>query len=52
MQLRNNNESDGEASRIKEEYDSFLKDEEFKKALKKIRMKYNKLLKKLKDGEI
>ena len=32
MQLRNNNENDGETSRIKEEYDSFLKDEEFKKA--------------------
>jgi hypothetical protein len=52
MQLRNNNENDGEASRIKEEYDSFLKDEEVLKALKKIKMKYNKLLKKLKDGEI
>jgi hypothetical protein len=52
MQLRNNNENDGEASRIKEEYDSFLKDEEFKKALKHIRMKYHKLLKKLKDGEL
>jgi hypothetical protein len=52
MQLRNNNENDGEASRIKEEYDSFLKDEEVIKALKKIKMKYNKLLKKLKDGEI
>lgn len=52
MQLRNNNKSDGEASRIKEEYDSFLKDEEVIKALNKIKMKYNKLLKKLKDGEL
>ena len=48
----NNNKNDWEASRIKEEYDSFLKDEEVLKALKKIKMKYNKLLKKLKDGEI
>jgi hypothetical protein len=48
----NNNKNDGEERRIKEEYDSFLKDEEVIKALKKIKMKYNKLLKKLKDGEI
>jgi hypothetical protein len=50
--MRNNNENDREECRIKEEYDSFLKDEEVIKALKKIKMKYNKLLKKLKDGEI
>jgi hypothetical protein len=48
--MRNNNKNDGEERRIKKEHDSFLKDEEVIKALKKIRMKYNKLLKKLKDS--
>ena len=43
----NNNKNDREASRIKEEYDSFLKDEEVIKALNKIRMQYSDLLKKL-----
>ena len=52
MQLWNNNKSDWETSRIKEEYDSFLKDEEVIKALNKIRMKYSKVLKKLKDDSI
>jgi hypothetical protein len=50
--MRNNNKSDWEASRIKEEYDSFLKDEEVLKALNKIKMKYSRLLKKLKDNNI
>jgi hypothetical protein len=48
----NNNKSDWETSRTKEEYDSFLKDEEVIKALNKIKMKYSKVLKNLKDGNI
>jgi hypothetical protein len=50
MQLWNNNKNDGKASRIKEEYDSFLKDEEVIKALNKIRMQYSDLLKKLMEN--
>jgi len=50
MQLWNNNKNDGEASRTKEEYDSFLKDEEVIKALNKIRMQYSDLLKKLMEN--
>jgi hypothetical protein len=50
--MRNNNKDDGEERRIKEKYESFIKDEEFIKALKKIRMQYGELLKKLKDGKI
>jgi len=49
MQLWNNNKNDWEASRIKEKYDLFLKDEEVIKALNKIKMQYSDLLKKLKD---
>ena len=45
----NNNKNDWETSRTKEEYDSFLKDEEVIKALNKIKMQYSDLLKKLKD---
>ena len=38
MQLWNNNKNDGEASRTKEEYDSFLKDEEVIKAANHYKM--------------
>lgn len=51
MQLWNNDKSNREDGNAKEQSQSFLNEEEFKKALKQIRMKYNKLLKKLKDGE-
>lgn len=47
----NNNQNNGEDGDAKEQCKSFLNEEEFKKALKHIRMKYNKLLKKLKDGD-
>jgi ABC-type glycerol-3-phosphate transport system substrate-binding protein len=50
MQLWNNNQSNGEDGNAKEQSKIFLNEEEFKKALKQIKMKYNKLLKKLKDG--
>lgn len=46
----NNNKNDRETSRVKEEYDSFLKDEEVIKALNKIRMQYSDLLKKLMEN--
>ncbi len=47
----NNNKSNGEDGNDKEQSKSLLYEEEFKKIIKQIRMKYNKLLKKLKDGE-
>ena len=50
MCMWNNNKNDWEASRIKKEYDSFLKDEEVIKALNKIKMQYSDLLKKLMEN--
>lgn len=51
MQLWNNNQSNREDGNAKEQSKSFLNEEEFKKALKYIKMKYSNLLKKLKDLE-
>jgi hypothetical protein len=47
----NNDKSNGKDGNAKEQSKSLLYEEEFKKIIKQIRMKYNKLLKKLKDGE-
>lgn len=51
MQLWNNNKNNGETSNPKEQYDSFIQDEEFKKALNNIRLKYSDFLKKLLDKD-
>lgn len=49
MQLWNNNQSNGEDGNAKEQSKSFLNEEEFKKALKNIKLHHSNLLKKLRD---
>jgi len=45
----NNNKNDGENGNAKEQSKSFLNEEEFKKALIKLRLRYGELLSKLKE---
>jgi hypothetical protein len=49
MQLWNNNKSNGENGNAKEQSKSFLNEEEFKKAIKFLKLRYGNILKKLKD---
>lgn len=45
----NNNKSNGEDGNDKEQSKSFLNEEDFKKALIKLRLRYGELLSKLKE---
>lgn len=49
MQLWNNNENNWKDGNAKEQSKSFINEEEFKKALKNIKLHYGNLLKKLED---